>query len=779
MRRPLFWVCMALSAIAVLWLIRSGAFDRDGIRERTLSGDAAWLEERLRIEGRVCGKEFHGDQSYFLLTDLSIIQNAAASRQLLSIFQQMKTDQVQCVLAADQGDSMPQMGSRVLLEGQFSFFREPTNPGEFDTAGYYQGRRIGGKITEILLLRESEDRDLVREILCQVRDYFGQRLDKIFPDREAGVMRAMLLGDRSRLDPELKGVWQKGGILHILSISGLHVTLLGMGLYRLLRKAGAPNGLAVSCAGVVLILYGLMTGMSISAVRAIGMFLLRMTAHLIGRTYDLLTALGVMACGILCLMPVSSLNSGFWLSFGSMMGVGAILPVLEASDKERAGNLRRGGRFQRWVLGLLEGLRGNLRAGFAVFLASLPLLLLFYFEVATYSVLINLLVIPLMGPVVLCGFLAMLIPGLGFLGTACVIALKLFELACRLPQNLPFSTWNPGCPKAWQVLAYYGVLAITLGISWKRIGKDEAKGRKGKTWQTYGLAMAAVLLFAIPARRMTGVTFLDVGQGDCALLRLSGGQTWIYDCGSSNRSGVGSNVLIPYLKHEGIRRIDGIFISHGDKDHVSGIEELLSQAKQEGIQVGCLYLPERKNAGESFSKILELSGQLLGHKTDAGIQFLKAGDVLRGKGVTFLTLGPGERKGAADLETDENEESLCLWIQLEQRGKSMTILLTGDVQGDGEERLLEEMRERKIREVTILKCAHHGSKAATSPAFLEWVDAQITVISCGRNNVYGHPHAELLERLGKEGCVVYRTDRQGSIMIQVLGDEVMVIPFCE
>ena len=812
MKRPLFWVCITLAVVAMLNAILCGMPNETAKLRQAYPEDPPWEEERIIFQGKVVEKGIQGDQEYFLLSDLSSNQEAAASRQIISILQTLKTNRIQCFLAAESGGALPKMGSKLFVEGHFSFYNTATNPGEFDFAKYYQGKRIGGKLTESRILWQSESYNRIREFLQNLKAYFGKRLDHVFSTRESGVMRTMLLGDRTQLDSELRELYQEGGIVHILSISGLHVTLLGMGLYSLLRRLGMRMGFASLIAGSTLVLYGIMTGMSVSACRAIGMFLLRMLALIAGRTYDLPTAVVVMACGMLCTEPVNMLNSGFWLSFGSIFGVGVTLPVLEKANdawsekkreawKERPDDTWKERVMTRMAVLSEEVLRA-LRTGLAILLTTLPLSLWFYYEVPTYSALLNLIVVPLMGPVLLFGMLAMLIPGLGILGTIDVLGLRFFEKLCLGIRGLPFSFWNPGCPKPWQMMAYYVALGIGLGVLWKWSSEKvrevavrenvDKNGKKGKIvplrgWLMRLLVVLPILIFFIPARRITGVTFLDVGQGDCILIRLGNGQTWIYDCGSTSRKEVGDRVLIPYLKHEGIHHLDGIFVSHGDSDHVNGIKELFENAKMEGIKIERLYVPNWEDAAEKFSGLLQVAEQLPGIK----IQYLAAGDVLSGKHVKFLVLHPPRAGNAGASEAgnamhgaedqaraeskangaeDGNERSMCLEACLEWHGKNLTALLTGDVQGAGEETLLEELRARGIHEVTILKCAHHGSQYATSLEFLKQINARITVISCGRNNRYGHPHAQLLRRLASDDTTILRTDQSGAITILCHGD---------
>ena len=782
MKRPLFWVCTALVIMAMLNLLICGTAEWPARYRQAYSKDPPWDGEKVILSGRVCEKGFQGDLEYFLLTDLSFDQNAATSRQINSILQQMKTDKLQCFLALESGGALPKIGSRICAEGEFSLFETATNPGEFDYAQYYQGKRIGGKLSEVCVLWQGDRHSFMREEMHKMRTCLLRRLDQVFPKKEAGVMRAMLLGDRASLDPELRELYQEGGIIHILSISGLHVTLLGMGLFSLLRRIGMRVEIAAVLACCILFPYGIMTGMGVSASRAIGMFCLRMLALLLGRTYDMPTAMAVIACGMLCLVPTSGLNSGFWLSFGSILGVAVVLPVLESFGRVESGTR------------ILKGIQ----AGLSILLTTLPLTLWFYYEIPTYATLLNLLVIPLMGPVLVFGMIAMLIPGLGILGTIDVLCLRFFEKLCLWTRDLPFSSWNPGCPKVWQIAVYYVTLSAVLVFLWvknkkaqdifqkksdSRLDETVRGAKKHKNLQefigkesgmrliTYFLVVAPILILAFPARRMTGITFLDVGQGDCVFIRSENGQNWICDCGSVSRKDIGDRVLIPFMKHEGVCRVDGIFVTHNDMDHVSGILELLQKAQREGITIKRLYLPVREHEAENFSEVQRAAEKVPNLK----LQFLSAGNEMECGNICFTVLNPSY----GDMGAEENENSLCLLVRLRHRRKSMTALLTGDVQGKGEEALLQELRSLGIREVTLLKCAHHGSKKATSSDFLSWMDAEITVISCGRKNSYGHPHAETLERLNADGSRVYRTDRSGCISIKIMGEDIKILPFCK
>ncbi len=699
------------------------------------------------------------------------------------------------ICETDAAAELP-MGSWVAVRGEFLPFSSATNPGEFDAAVYYRTLGIGGKLRKTSILSTGEGEWPVREWLYQLKCLCRKRLYAVFPDQEAAIMSALLLGDKNALDNEVKEMYQRNGILHIFSISSLHITIVGMGIYKLLRKAGIPILPASMAGSLLLILYGCMTGFGVSACRAIGMYLLRMLAEVVGRTYDLLTALGVMAAVMVIQNPYYLQNGGFLLSFTSVMGIGVVFPALKP---ERAWEIENQRQERRENLPLRPGvmskckiLRKNHKqtskrnrkswveqfhdaafAGLSITLTTLPVQLWLYYEIPTYSVLLNLFVIPFLKPMMISGIMTLL-PGLGWLSCMNHIILKGYEFFCHFCENLPFHTWNPGCPKPWQIAVYY-MLLLAVAVcryyqkairrnrdrGWYR-DKEKSKDKIGCEAMTFISTLvlcAAVLLMGIGPARTDCVTFLDVGQGDCILVRTASGQTYLFDCGSSSRSSVGKYVLIPYLKYCGIHVIDAVFLSHPDADHVNGALELLSSGTEEGIAVRQLLLPaiEKEAREEQFGELLQTAERANAQGSDIMVGYLAAGDTWNCGSAAFTCLHPGAEYSSSEA----NAYSECFYVEFPQ----WTLLLTGDVEGRGEAALLDELAARKIQQITVLKAAHHGSRNASSEALLCQISPRLTVISCGRNNRYGHPHQELLERLEQTDTYIMQTAQSGAVTI--------------
>lgn len=740
-------------------------------------GSSADLQDgqSLILKGRVYRKN---DQNFYL-DSISIIQNAANPQQTIHLQEN---------LICERGtleQELP-MGSYVVLEGTFQRFSQATNPGEFDSAGYYSGLGIGGKLTHIILRERGQHYHWGQETLYQLKVYFKERLYRIFPEEEASLMSTMLLGDKSGLDAQLKDLYQRNGIIHILSISGLHITIIGMSVYKLLRKLGLPLWLSALLGGSLLLLYGFMTGMSISACRAIGMYLIRMLGQMLGRTYDMLTALSLLAAGMVCANPAYLQHAGFLLSFGSVLGIGVLYPALAGKEERGMG----------WGTKLMRALQ----AGLSITLMTLPIQLWFYYEIPVYSVLLNLLVLPCMGVVIPVGLIAMLIPGLGILGTIDCAILWGYERLCIYFDRLPFHTWNPGRPGLWQILLYYLLLAALMwwwrnpggvripgflqavsnhealdkqrGVSkqgsmskqWTE-GKQKPLGQERRSWcyrflQIISLT-ALVLLLAVRLPEKTSVTFLDVGQGDGICIRTQGGEVYLVDCGSTGRSKVGEYVLIPYLKYYGIGRIDAIFLSHSDADHCNGILELLTLGAGEGIAIERIILPDiaKEQKQEEWGAVLEaVAGS--SQSTPISVSYIHRGETYEGEDISFHCLHPP----ADYAQQESNAYSECFYVP------ELSLLLTGDVEGEGEKLLLEELKRSGVEQVAMLKIAHHGSRNSTPRELLEQIQPQAALISCGSNNRYGHPHADTLSRLEEANCSIWCTKDAGAITVKRKGN---------
>ncbi len=649
------------------------------------------------------------------------------------------------------GQAEPEMGSWVKVEGVYKNFERASNPGQFDTYSFYLISGISYRLNQAVILEKTTKYNKVREGIYCFRRFLSRKLSTYLPPKESALMKTILLGEKGELDPELKELYQRNGIAHLLAISGLHVSMLGMGLYRILCKCGVPMKISAGGACVLLVLYGVMTGFSVSALRAILMFLLHMLAVMAERTYDLLTALSVAAVSLLVGQPLYLKHSGFLFSFGCVLGIAVLTPALTEGKRD----LLPGNNI------LTKGIKGGLSA-FSMGVATLPVYLWYYYQFPVWSVLLNLMVIPLMSYLMAAGILLLILSIVCPLAIWPLVSLirgifKIYELGCGVNETLPFHLVNFGKPQGWQLLFYLLILLLVVGL--------KKKLTLPVKWMFTCLGI--LLLVYRPGGKLT-VTFLDVGQGDGIFIETPQGSHFLIDGGSSSVGNVGKYRLLPFLRFQGVQSLDAVFVTHPDTDHCNGVQEILEQDTGSGITVKCLALPDI--AGETKSDgFRKLEG--LAEERGIPVVYLSRGQEMGEGELTFTCLHPS--KGYRTKDT--NEYSLVLKLTYQ----NFSALFTGDLEGEGEQDF-EKYQEGKAGnrgQLTVLKAAHHGSAYSTGTGLLEVLMPSYTVISCGKHNSYGHPHQELLKRLADCGTEILITYQTGAVTFQTDGEQVWIQTF--
>lgn len=710
-KRPL--CAAALLAVILLWILPSRLFWRESFPDGGPGQIPAVVGEVEQLERTSSG----GQAVYLSHSNIS-------STGLVLVY--LKTDAVCSV-----GNLIQTTGKLKWKEPE-----EPGNPGQFDARLYYETKGV------VLLayadgaqVREGHVRPL-RRALAQVRENLGERCIQLLGERQGGVFCAMALGDKTELSQDLKNLYQRSGMSHLLAISGLHISIFGLGLYQLLRRLGCSYPAAGLPAMGFLLLYGLMTGMSTSTARAVIMFLLAVTADLLGKSYDLLTALACAALLLLLEQPLYARSASFLLSFGAVLGIGAVYPLLLELFPVK----------KRWLQALLLSL--------SVQSVTLPLSLFFFYEFSPYGILLNLLVIPLMSLVLFFGTGAVLLSFLSVKAAqlpaiVCLWILRFYQWAGAGSLRLPGAVWIVGKPKSWQLWLYgIGLGMLLLWLSRRR----ERRGRTRFAFAAVYGALLLVLLVRVPDRGLT-FTMLDVGQGDGLFLRTESGTTMLIDGGSSDVSDVGAYRILPFLKEKGVRKLDYVAVTHLDGDHISGVRELLLEAGEPGgIRVGTLLLTEAET-GEGREELLALAKSCGARTAELGRGTVLADDSMR---MTCLHPEKGE------VDPDKNRASMVLQMEY----GNLTLLLTGDLDEKGEKEILEFWSGRENASgFVVLKAGHHGSKTSSSEAWLEAVRPDVTLISAGEGNRYGHPNPETLERLYAVGSRVLQTRDCGAITL--------------
>lgn len=744
--------------------------------ERRLSG--LWDGQEVSVQGRISKKRANEIQPQEPSQIQAHIKNDSKNSWTVFLTDSyLKTSQEirYCgdIIVSVSGN--PVIGNTILLSGKIKLFQEARNDGNFDERSYYQDQGYALKVSagkNAFTVADSHT-DRLQERLYKLRQSLVQVYQSALPPQEAGVLCAMLTGERSLLSDEVKTQYQTSGLAHILAISGLHISILGMAVFRLLRKGGISYRLCAAASMGLLLLFGTMAGMGISTVRAVVMFGVYLGAACCGRAYDSINGLAAAAVWMLLGNPGYLFLAGFQFSFAAVAGV--------LLGKELCRMFRPKYRLAEtmWI-------------SLGIQVLTLPLTAWYYFEVPVYAALLNLIVLPFMGTVLLlglCGGIGRLCAdslglwlggdGLALIGKllmellrGCGFLLRYFSSAAGLFSKLPGAVCVTGRPALWQMAGYYlTLLAGILFFAGVRRARDAVsvtasfgqekravheKRRDSLTAGAYGCLMLCLLLVRLP--RQAEVVFLDVGQGDGIYIRTGDGANVMIDGGSTDVKQVGTYRILPFLKARGITRIDSWFFSHLDMDHSSGIQELLDR----GFLVGEVVLASEVVKDEAYEKMRE---RLLAHRVS--IRYLKQGDTLRGDQACFQCLAPA--KGTPD---DRNAGSLVLLYE----DSGLRAFFSGDISEREERRLLAG---GSLEPVTIYKAAHHGSDASNTKELLEQLHPVVSVISCAKENSYGHPGKAASRRLrigsGSIACTMDSGQirirmRKGRISIQAYAD---------
>ena len=654
-------------------------------------------------------------------------------------------------------------GMHVRLEGMLVLPELPRNPGQFNRRIYESGKKIDFYLENPTVLEVKEQRSGVREVVEIWKTEMMNRCEKIYPDEEAGILEAMLFGEKSELSGDIKELYQAAGISHVLVISGLHISLLALAVAGILRRLGFPMPVWVMLSVGVLAGYGILIGQPTTAVRALLMFFVLQGARLLGRSYDLLSALAFS--GILMLLdnPDLILDGGCRLSFCAVIGVGWYVSeknkiFRSIGEKEKRKNRGKGGKGSS-AGAILE----NIRAGWYLWLFTLPVMLDTFYQVSVVGILWNLVAIPLLPVIIASGGLGVVLAGwnifLGSLaGSPAYGMLQLYQEIGNISEKLPVGMWTPGQPSKPVIAGYYLVIFLLVLVE-KQLIKRE------KRWKIFpGMELCSMLLLLLlmahPWQQREKITFLDVGQGDASLLQ-SGGQTLLLDGGSTSQKNVGTYVILPYIKQQGISCLEAVVLTHTDQDHINGVTEVLEEGKKGWLTVKNLMYPywmEGTEQGKQLKKLAEEAG--------ASCRKIRAGDRLTIGKAEAVVLYPKEQEKIAE----PNAGSLVLFWKWE----GVRAMFTGDLPEEKERELLQNLPACEI-----LQVGHHGSATSTCREFLEQVQPSLAVISCAMKNRYGHPSPDTVDRLKKTGCEIRYTMKSGAITIRKRGREILVTEYLE
>ena len=619
-------------------------------------------------------------------------------------------------------------GDRVTGEFRLRY----TAPGGKDDPTYHSGNGI------LLLAYPKGDHTIfpaqdrpVRYLPAYLRQYLLNLITDMFPTDGSAFAKALLLGDTSELSYETESDLTASGIRHVAAVSGLHVSILFSLVYLF---SGKRRILTVFVGIPVLLIFAAMAGFSPSIVRASLMQLLMLLALLFKREYDPPTALAFAVLVMLTVNPLTVTSTGFQLSVASVAGIflfcGRINSWLQ--DPRRLGKWKKNKQLTK----LVNGFTSSVSISLSALIATTPLTAWYFGSVSLLSAVTNLLclwvvTILFCGIIVACILGAMWMPlGKGMawlLGWLIKYILSIAKIVASLPVSVVY-TKSPYVV-AWLVFVY--ILLFIFVFS---------KEKRPAILSCCAILSLCIVLLASwvePLLDNYRVTLLDVGQGQCVLLQ-SKGKTYMVDCGGDYDEDVADSAAAMLLS-QGITHLDGIILTHYDKDHVGAAAYLLYR-----VGADVLILPDGDEA-QAWDPVL------LKHHT---------GEVLRGDKELQIGWSDAEITVYPSWNTESsNESSLCVLFQTEK----CAILITGDRSTVGEEVLVKTVT---LPQLDALVVGHHGAASSTGTALLEATRPKTALISVGEDNAYKHPSEQVLDRLISYGCQIRRTDIEGTIIFR-------------
>lgn len=578
--------------------------------------------------------------------------------------------------------------------------------------------------------------------------------------RSAGIVTAIVIGDRTGLDSEVQNRLQEAGTYHVIAISGGNIAILAGAMLMLFRIAGRLGRTAMITAIAGLLTYGYFVGGGASVDRAT----LMAVVYLLGRTIDLrgppLNILLLVAGLLTVSRPLAVLDPSFLLTFGATAAIVVVNSAVPLNG------------VRRWAVPAA----GLLIASVAAEVALLPIGAALFSRVTFAGIVLNFAAIPLMAVAQLAGMI--LVPtfalaplAASLIGWVAHLGAEGLVRSADLVTWVPLATWRVAPPSPVTIALYYGAGILTWFLARRRVtttGSAEATlTRRTRQLSTMLALIAAVQVlwrpwsFGEPRDGRLSVTFLDVGQGDAALVRFPRGKTMVVDAGGlggASAFDIGDRVVAPVLRQAGVRRLDTLLVTHGDADHLGGAMSLVREFHPwdlwEGVPVP-RFAPLRLLAAEANT---------VGSRWTT----VQSQDRTSIDGVVVTVKNP--RVPDWERQRVRNDDS----VVIELVWRDVSIVLTGDIGRDTEAAILDTFSPAPLR---VLKVPHHGSATSSSEAFIRALAPTVAVISVGRSNNYGHPAPAVLARYVDAGTSVFRTDLDGAITIDTDGASLKIRTF--
>ena len=650
-------------------------------------------------------------------------------------------------------------GDLIEINGEYIIPSKARNYKGFDYREYLKTKKIYGSIkTENNQIRIIE-RNKLNPILMfsnKVRSYIVDASNKLVSQRTSGLLAGILLGDKSGISEETIENFKISNLSHMLSVSGAHASYIILGITFVLSKSKVSKKWIYILTIFILILFMFITNFTASVTRACFMAIIVLGANLLYRKPDIWTSISIALLAILIANPFTVNEIGLQLSFLGTIGI-----ILFNKNIEKFLNRIK----------INSKISKLLSVTISAQIMIMPVMAYKFNTISLTFFISNILASPFLGINIILGFITIFISFILFdlakiLAVVLDFGLKILIFISEFTAKLPLSSILIKTPYAFIIILIY-CLVLTLNYIYSIYNLNRSlrlfqkhllkKLNKRNIENVLAISICVMIIFnffsftysLIP--KDLKIYFIDVGQGDSTLIITPQGKSILIDGGGSESYDIGKNILLPYLLDRKVTKLDYVIISHFDTDHVWGILTVIEELDVKKVIIGKQY--EICDNYKEFLKIIR--------QKDILVKQVQKGDKINiEKNVQIKVLFPEEKMIE---ENSLNNNSLVFKLM----HKDFSVFFTGDIEKIAEERIVKLYSKSEILKSTILKVAHHGSKTSSIQEFLELVQPKIALIGVGKNNLYGHPNQEVIERIKKIGAKIYRTDNDGEIIIEV------------
>lgn len=638
---------------------------------------------------------------------------------------------------------LPLPGDSICFEATWYPVTPPSVPGAFDTQNWLKSQNLAayGKFKHW----EAYPGDWTFErSFFKFRQFMQARFAKYLDPAETGLLMGLLAGDRSGIPEVLRSDFQRSGLVHVLAISGFHVVLLAGMLMIFLKATGLPHKAVTIIAVTLLAIYVPVTGGSPAVRRAVMMFAIPQIGTLFGKPANTLNSLGVALLLIILPEPGVIWNPGFQLSFAATAGI--IIGTPHNPTKFLPDSFKQNKLWQKIQAFAIDPTYVTLCAT----LATAPFLIHHFKTLSPFAWFGNIIIVPAISLGMQAGLFAQLAPIDFICGTFCAAArffLRLASLLTRILSDSAAASMTVG-PFSPAVLLALGILILLLPICYKNyIARKYA----------FLCILVAAALFAFESycevlHPSWTLTTIDVGQGDSHLIKAPSGRYFLVDAGDNSRQDSGKDIIVPFLHHIGVSKLDALIITHPDKDHFGGALSLLKMFPVRELWTSDCSMKESK---PDWQQVLSEA-----RKRNIPIRNIHRGILWKENYFEMRTIHPRN-----DVCVEANEGSITLRL----KGLGHSVVLTGDLTVKGEK---EIMKTDAYLKSDVLKLGHHGSKTSSSVPFLNAVSPTYAIIPSGRKNKFRHPHKQVTDRLDSLNIPYINTAKKGTITFTFVPDSI-------